>query len=199
MRKSCFCNFLKLQMLHAILRENCYFLKNVPDLKERTHYEEKNLFEGINSIFNFVIVGKRRTKFKLLQFSKIQSKPWISDLCHLYKCILLYSYKKFKERNWSRFCESFENVRGDSCKVPPKMNECFQNRCCYRCKAVTGASVTGSKVTGTGILGIWRETVKDLIGSKDVIDAMREGILLKPVLNPITVASVKGKRDACTW
>ncbi len=33
--------FFKLQMLHAILRENCYFFKNVPDLKEELITKKK--------------------------------------------------------------------------------------------------------------------------------------------------------------
>ncbi len=96
--------FFKLHILHAILRENYYiFQKSVHDLKERTRYEEQILIEWKMSIFNFVFGGRGRIKFRLVQYSKIQSYPWKWDLCHLNKCTLLYSYKKFKEKIWSRF------------------------------------------------------------------------------------------------
>ncbi len=62
-------------MLH-ILHEIYYnFEKHLHDLYERTLYAEQILSEEKISIFNFVVGERRRKKFKLSQFSKIQSYP----------------------------------------------------------------------------------------------------------------------------
>ncbi len=74
MRKSCFCNFLKLHILDAKLSENYYnFEKHSHDPYGRTQYAEQILFEEKIFIFNFVVGERCRKKFKLSQFSKIQS------------------------------------------------------------------------------------------------------------------------------
>ena len=60
--------------MHAILHENYQNCeKHLHDLYERTQYAEQILFEEKISIFNFVVGERRRKKFKLSQFSKIQS------------------------------------------------------------------------------------------------------------------------------
>ncbi len=59
--------------MHVILRENYYnFQKNVHDLNDRTHFGEQILFERKLSIFNFVLVGRRRRKSNFQNFRKFR-------------------------------------------------------------------------------------------------------------------------------
>ncbi len=74
MRKSCFCNFLKLHILHAILHENYQnFEKHLHDLYERTQYAEQILFEEKISIFNFVVGERRRKNSNFHNFRKFRA------------------------------------------------------------------------------------------------------------------------------
>ncbi len=77
---------------------------------ELTTNKKKYLKEKALSL-HFIVGGRCRIQCQHLQFSKIQLSVKIGPM-PLNKCILIYSYKKLKKKNWSCLSENFENDRG---------------------------------------------------------------------------------------